>query len=724
MSSDFQMSRSAQSGASAAVLLFCLVPVDGAFAQSNAQPATVAGPGAQTVTVTGTRSKVINKVDRKVYKTDADLQSTTGNATDVLNNIPSVEVDPDGNVSLRGNANVSILIDGKPAADMQGAGRGAALQGMSASDIQQIEIITSPSAEFKPDGSAGIINIVTKKVRKRDSSELVQANLGNEGRYNASVSGTYTGGLVSLHGSLGVRNDIRRRDFGSRTQSTGAGASGSTTSHQSQTEANNRKSASAGIDLTPNDRQTVSLSLDYSSRDERRGVGEHSASSGALPTGFDRLGYGGGPRTSSGAGLSFDQKTSREDEDFTVNLQTSQSVEKNTYDYVTRYSAPSAATAFEQDFHREAYAVTELSVDYVHPLSNATLKLGYDGEYDQNRFDDTVAKSLISAVALVQDHSFDNGFRYRQTIHAAFATFDHKAGKLEWLAGLRLEQVDVFTLQTYTGSTSTQSYGTVYPSLNAVYALSEDDNLTSGFGRRVRRRDPEDLNPYINASDPNILRQGNPDLKPEMTNSVEIGYRHDGHAGPSYQLTGYYRKSRNGDTEVLRVISSDVVLIREANLPSSRSGGVEFGFSGKVSPKLSYNVSGNAFYNEVSALALGAGTRSTIGLSAKASLDYQPSLTDRWQVSSMYSGKRLTAQGYVLPVSTLNVGYRHQLNPKVAVVATVSDLFNSQRGKRLFITPAYTGVYERHPFGRVAYIGLSYTFGGNKKSKDDFSYDQ
>lgn len=692
---------------------------------SGTLPSSAGNQPVTTVTVTGARPKVVNRVDRKVYRTDQDLMSTTGSAGDVLNNIPSVEVDPDGNVSLRGDSSVTVLVDGKPTAEMQGTARAGALQSMAASDIQQIEIITSPSAEFKPDGSGGIINIVTKKSRKPGTSGTVQGNWGDGGRYNGNIAASYAGHLVSVRGSLAARNDVRKRIADTSTVST-IGASSRTISHQTQIENNSRKSGSAGIDFTPNAKQTLGVSVDYASRDESRRGTNTSMSTGPNPSAYSRVTWGGGPRTSSGAEFTFDQKTAREGEDFSLNLQTSQSVEKNLYNYTNVYSAPSASTNFEQDFHREAYGVSELSLDYVRPMaSDSTLKVGYDGEYDQNRFDDTVAKSNTSPAALAQDHSFDNAFRYRQKINAMYVSYDRKVGKWELLAGLRLEHVNVFTVQRITGDTNTQSYGTAYPTLNAVYALSDDDSLTFGFSKRVRRRDPEDLNPYINASDPNNLRQGNPALKPEMTNSVEAGYRHDGNSGTSYQFTGYYRSSRNGDTEILTVISPDVVLIREANLPRSQSGGVEFGVSGKVFPKLGYSVNGNVFHNEINALALGAGTRSTISGSVKASLDFQASASDRWQLSGASSGKRLTAQGYVLPVSTVNIGYRHQITPKLGLVATVSDIFNSQRGKRVYITPTYTGTYERHPYGRLAYVGLAYTFGGAKKAKDsDFTYEQ
>ncbi len=722
------MYRSVHSSACAAALLFAFGAAGQTLAQTQPTAAgstatTTANQTVTTVTVTGARPKVLNKVDRKVYRTDQDLMSTTGSASDVLNNIPSVEVDQDGNVSLRGSGDVTVLVDGKPSAEMQGTARAAALQSLAASDIQQIEIITSPSAEFKPDGSGGIINIVTKKTRKRGTSGTIQANWGDGGRYNGNVTANYTSQMVSVHGSLATRNDVRQRTADTNTVSS-AGGTATTTSHQTQTEDNSRKQANAGVDFTPNDKQTLGVSVNYASRDENHRGTYNTVSNGAGPSAYDRTVWGGGPRTADGASLSFDQKTGRQGEDFSVNLQTSQSVEKNVYNYLNLYTAPSVATTYEQDFHREVYGVSELSMDYVRPSdSGSVLKLGYDGEYDQNRFDDTVAKSNSSLASLVQDHSFDNTFRYRQTINAVYGSLDHKLGKWELLAGVRLEQVNVFTLQRVSGDSSTQSYGTIYPTLNAVYAISDEDSFTLGFSKRVRRRDPEDLNPYINASDPNNLRQGNPALKPEMTNSFEVGYRHDTNAGASYNFTGYYRSSRNGDTEILTVLSPDVVLIREANLPRSQSGGVEFGTSGKLLPKLSYSLNGNVFYNEINALALGASTQCTISGSLKASLDFQASSNDRIQLSEAYSGKRLTAQGYVLPVSTTNVGYRHQINTKLALVATVSDVFNSQRGKRIFITPTYTGTYERHQFGRLAYIGLAYTFGSTKKAKDDFTYD-
>ena len=152
----------------AGVLALAVLPATVRAQDTAAAPAQAP----TTVTVTGQRAAVVNRVDRKVYRIDQDLQATTGSAGDVLRDLPSVEVDADGNISLRGDSSVTVLIDGKPVSQMQGANRAAALQSIPAGDIEQVEVVTAPSAEFKPDGSGGIINIVTRKKHPVSSALL------------------------------------------------------------------------------------------------------------------------------------------------------------------------------------------------------------------------------------------------------------------------------------------------------------------------------------------------------------------------------------------------------------------------------------------------------------------------------------------------------------------------------------------------------------------------
>ncbi|MYM27990.1 TonB-dependent receptor [Duganella sp. CY15W] len=667
-----------------------------------------------TVVVAGKRADVINKIDRKVYRADADLQSSTGNAADLLNNIPAVDVDIDGNVSLRGDSSVTVLIDGRPSSQMQGAARGGALMGFSAADIEQIEIITSPSAEFKPDGAGGIINIVTRKNRKRGAAGQLLANLGNNGRHNGALSGSYNNGPLDLSGSIGNRKDWRQRVTDTLV---GPRDGGLTSSHQVLDETNDRWYGKGAAKYTPNERQTLGLTLDYASRTERR-ISSQDTLPADLPA-YQRFGNGGGPRTDAGVALSYEQKLAHPGEAWSLYLQRSHSIETNLYDYRTLHADP----ALQRDFGQQVFDVSKFTGAYVRPDGEgATLKMGYDVEYNHNAFNNWSA--VGAGEPPVVNPAADNRFRYRQAVNAIYTTYAVKRGALETLGGLRVEQTDIRTLQRISGDASTQHYRKLFPTLNLLYTLNDNDVLSLGYSRRVKKPDPEDLNPYINAADPRNLRQGNPALRPQVTDALELGYRHEA-GGASYGLTAYYRRSRDGDTEILTPLDNDVVLVTKANMPTSQSGGLEFAAAGKLLPGLNYNASGNLFYNQIIGQVLGGGSnRSNTGFNGKGTLDYQLSARDRVQLGANYRGKRLTPQGYILPFTVVNFGYRHQVDEQWTLVATLSDAFNSQRQRRVYETPDFTGRYRRQQMGQVAYLGLSWTFGGNRKVKDaDFNYE-
>ena len=656
------------------------------------------GETAPTVVVASKRADVVNKIDRKFYRTGADIQAATGSVADLLNNIPAVDVDIDGNVSLRGDASVTVLIDGQPSGQMQGAARAGALLGMSAADIEAIEVITSPSAEFKPDGTGGIINIITQKNRKRGATGQMVANLGNDGRHNGSLSGGYNTGTVDLSGTLGNRQDWRRRV---NDDQTGAPGAAPTLTHQVQDESSERWYGRGALKYTPNDKQTLGVTLDYAARSDHRTLSQETTpADGPL---YQRYGVGGGRRTDAGLAFTLDQKLAMPGEALSLYAAHSHSNEDNLIDYQT-----------ERDFDQVVYDISKFTASYTRPDGeDAKLKIGYDVEYDHNSFNNWSTAGTP-----------DNHFRYRLAVNAAYATYSFKRGALETLGGLRVEQADIYTLQRDTGDTSTQRYRKLYPTLNLLYTLNDKESLSLGYSKRVKKPDPEDVNPYINAADPRNLRQGNPGLRPQMTDALELAYRHEAGVA-SYGLTAYYRRSQNGDGEVLVPLPNDVVLITKVNLPTVQSGGLEFSAVGKLLEGLSYNVSGNAFYNEINGQEVQGGSHhSDFGLNGKGTLDYQLSARDRVQVGFNYRGKRLTAQGYVMPFNVVNLGYRRVVNEQWTLVATLSDAFNTQRQRRIYETPTFRGEYGRHQLGQVAYVGLAFSFGGTRKAKDaEFNYE-
>jgi outer membrane receptor for ferrienterochelin and colicin len=221
------------------------------------------------------------------------------------------------------------------------------------------------------------------------------------------------------------------------------------------------------------------------------------------------------------------------------------------------------------------------------------------------------------------------------------------------------------------------------------------------------------------------LRAGNVNLQPEYTQSYEIGYGFEGR-GRAYQVTGYYRRNRDSVTDVTRYFGNGLSLATKANLPKNDSAGLELTANGHVVPQVAYSLSGNLFYSQIDATALGVpGLKSTTGVNAKLKLDYRPTSADSLQLIVTRSDKHLTAQGYISAINVVNVGYKHQLKRDLTAIVTATDVFNGQRYERFESTATFTGHYVRAVRGRVLYVGLIYSFGSSRKDKQaNFEYDQ
>jgi outer membrane receptor protein involved in Fe transport len=322
------------------------------------------------------------------------------------------------------------------------------------------------------------------------------------------------------------------------------------------------------------------------------------------------------------------------------------------------------------------------------------------------------------------DPTLTNQFRFQQRIHAIYLSYQGSVGTWNWLAGARTEWTTSDALQVTDNLSTTSRYTDVFPSLHIDRTLSDRSTLSFGASRRIVRPNPIYLNPYVDHEYPPNLNAGNPNLRPQFTQSFELGYGYEVREA-SYALTGYYHRNTDSMTDVTEYLGNGLTLTTKTNLPRSDSAGLEFSAAGQLVPKLMYSVSGNAFFNQIDATALGyPGLKSTTGLNLKAKLDYHPTAADSAQIIFTRSDKRLTPQGSVSATNIVNLGYKHTLTHALSAVATVSDLFNGQRYQRTASTPTLTQVYERSVRGRVAWFGLTYTVGVTKKEKEpNFEYD-
>jgi outer membrane receptor protein involved in Fe transport len=685
----------------------------------------------ETVVVKGQKLGVETQIDRKVYTVPEDAQSTLGTLSDILSVIPSVDVDPDGIVSLRGDTNVLVLIDGKPATQLQGANAGDVLQSISASDIERIEVLTTPPAQFKAEGAAGVINIITRKRGAKESAAAsVTGSLGSGGRWLVAGNGSYGSKQFTAALNAGFREDYRERTIQSVVEAPDptSGQLLESQNYSDQLIRRNIPSVGFSSEYDPNDRQSIALSGSWLSHGGLRTYTQYDVStleSGVVTSSTRRVTSGHDPEDDYDATLRFSRKFNKPGEALDFSVHRSVSHQHEHYDYINDSFVPPAPTFYNNLSFTEDQGITGADVDYALPLSKThSLKLGYAFEQDDYGFSNAGAEVDPESGIETPDPALTNQFKFEQRIHAFYLSDQGSRGAWSWLAGIRAEWTSTDAVQVTDNVSTANRYTDVFPSLHVDRSLSERSTLSLGASRRINRPSPMYLNPYISYEYPPNLTAGNPDLKPQLTQSYELGYGYE-HGEASYGLTAYYRHNTDSITDLTEYLGNGLTLTTKTNLPRSNAAGLEFAATGYLFPKLLYSVSGNAFYNQIDATALGfPGLKSTTGINVKAKLDYRPTAADSAQVTFTRTDKRLTPQGSVSAVNIVNLGYKHALTSALAAAATVSDVFNGQHYQRYTSTPTLTQVYERSVVGRVAWFGLTYTVGVRKKEKEpSFEYD-
>jgi len=704
--------------------LSCLMA---AVAQAESVPPTAPATEAEHVVVTANRLAVQNLIDRKVYSIAADLQSLTGSVSDVLSQIPSVQLDVDGNISLRGDSNVTILIDGRPSAQLQGSSLADVLQQMPANEIERIEVITSPPAQYKADGTAGIINIVTRRARAEGGSGAVQANVGNHDRWSVGGSGSYKKKTFSVSGSIGLRMDERIRSMTDDHVTTDPLTGIETTVLRAQKEIIKRlmPTFKGSVEWKPSAHQTWALNASASIRD---GKGRHfdetdqTLIDGALIREVTRTSDGVETGFDNGQTLTYERTTNLKDEKFTASVGQTHFHEHEHFTYLNASLVPLLALPGDGYGFMNDYRKRLANMDYMRPLAeHQSLKLGYSFESSRNQYDNS-GELQTDMGAWIDNPLLTNHFNYRQTVNAGYGSFQAEPYGWTALLGLRVESARV-ELSSYDSVTPAPTTDTkFFPSLHLERALGEQGTLSFNVGRRISRPNPESLDPHVNREDIHNLRGGNPALRPQITMAYEVGYSLEGHRH-SLGLTGYVRDIRDGFTEIVEVIDANTVLSTRSNIDHSRSGGIEFTANGRLMPRLTYNVSGNLNYYTINFPLMES--RSGTSLSTKASFDFKATSADTWQVAYANHGKRITPQGSFEPVGAVNLGLRHQLDAKRSLVATVSDVFDKQAWHRYTNTSVLNETYERKPFGRLLYVGFVYQLGvsGKKSTREGFDYD-
>ncbi|HEY0654490.1 MAG TPA: TonB-dependent receptor [Chryseosolibacter sp.] len=548
------------------------------------------------VTVEGERALIEERVDRTIYNAENDQTAKGGDATDVLKRVPLLTVDMDGNVSLRGNQNITVLINNKPSS-IVASSVADALKQIPADQIKTVEVITSPSAKYDAEGSAGIINIVTKKNNLQGLTLGVDVGAGNRGS-NLGLNGNYRKGKMGFSlGGWGRANYNVKGSF-ENEQITPTGTSIQTSDSRNRGLFGHYN---LGWDYDINDKNTLAASV-------RFGVRNHKNFQDNLLSEF----YGNnGNYTADLRNAVTDNASNNVDVSLTythlyakpqreLSFQGLYSRNNNTNDFVNTVFVDASGEDIREriknlndSYNQEA----TFQVDYQTPFStNQMFEIGAKNIMRKAVSDFTYLNAFGSDGDFVvnADRSLSNNLNYDQNVSSGYLayTYSTKSG-YSLKAGSRYEYT---TINAYTQTEDNiyiKPYGVLVPSVNASKKLKAG-TLKASYNRRIQRPSIRFLNPNLQGSNPKNVTIGNPSLQPEYTNNYELGYS-TFIKGTTINLTGFYRNTNDAIQSVRDVVGADTIRTTYRNIGSENAYGASL-FLGVNIGKLTLNGGGDVFY--------------------------------------------------------------------------------------------------------------------------------
>ena len=711
----------ARFGVSSLAILTMISMASPSFAQ-NADTKSQEVKPAQTngkadVVVTG--KKPTNKIDRQTYDLTNDIAAQTGSAADALNKVPAVTVDSDGNVALRGNTNVQVLINGKQNAMMKGDNRGAAILSMSGGDIESVEVMNNPGAAFSSEGSGGIINLVMKKNRRPGKFLTVTSTVGENGRFNFSSTGSYTSGKLSLTGGLSYRKDSRLVESNSITTYKTPRSSGVQNTLQSGEILGRRESwqGNIGLDYNFTDNDTIGTQISYLWQEAmplaKREYEGYNASN-SLISNYDLLTDRDDIVKSKSASLNWEHKFKTASRTLKADLRYSNDDSDSKYSDKFAFTLPTTRNyigQINQKSNRENYT---FSLDYTTPVGEDTLTSGWQTSIDDAKIDNNGV--IIENGVTTPDNNKINKFDYNQLVNSAYFTYQKQLNP-RWgaQAGIRVEDTEVNTNNPISGIYSSTHYTNVNPSAFATYFLTEKSKLRFSYSRRIQRPRANDLNPTPQYSGAESVRIGNPDLRPMTTDALEIGYEW-AKGQESLTMRGFYRLNDDIITTYSNILTGNIIQTQSINAGQSQSGGVEINASKKFFDKLTVSVNSTISYTQLDALY---GSKDKIGgtsIGGRMMLDYAITPKDKLQFMMGARGKEYTPQGYTTAQNMSMMSYSHQINPAIYFVANMTNPFDLEKVKTVVETDTLKSFSYRNTEPRVFYVGFRMMIGAKPKN--------
>lgn len=722
--------------------------------------------------VTAEKSTMKLEVDRKSYNIGADLANVGASASEALENIPSVDVDQDGNISMRGSSSVEVWINGKPSG-LNAENRSMILQQMPAETIERIEVIDNPSAKYSAEGSAGIINIVLKQDRKAGYYGSLQAGGNTAGGANASGNISYNSRWVDVNATVGYRH--RQDQSGSLIDQTYLDAAGQPVSYQrSETEGHNRGDnvfTRAGVtlhatkkdDITLNGNMMLGGGRDWS--DTPYFYGDILADGTEVPTRtLWRSSETEHPMRMLNGELDYRHSFS---EKHYINFNVTRGQWKSDMGNVYRDATYAGFVpeghpligggAYAHNYQRTEQNIknnfTAVKLDYENTLNDHwQVQAGYNGDFHRENTPQTAwTADDYEGKSERVDEGYYNRFVYNSDVHALYATTTMKYGKWGMMAGLRGEYWTVHTEsfdygQDHRGAAAPKPYDRdffeLFPSVFLSYQLTANDQLQVNYTRRLRRPWGGELNTFMDTRSATNLNFGNPELTPEFSNSFSFNYLRTMSEGRhSLLLSAYYRPTSDVMQRLSYRLPDDAVdgegqligehrlLSTSQNITRSTSTGGELTLKNRIGAWLDLNTTAAAYYYHLNAfdyditdplyhqtVHVAGPSESRFTWNARVQANVR--LPHDWsvQATGSYRSRQAVSQGYRNPSYGLDMGLRKSfLGKKLMVALNCRDVLNSRRFTQNAMTETFTqhGEFWRH--SRKLNLTITWNFGNMQR---------
>lgn len=696
----------------------------------------------EAVEVIAERTTVELRLDKKIYNVGRDLTVRGGTVSDVLDNVPSVSVDVEGNVSLRGNDDVRILINGKPSG-LVGLNSTEALRQLPAESIERVEVITSPSARYDAEGTAGILNIILRRSKLQGLNGAITVNAGHPTSAGASGNINFRTGDFNFFNTTGYNY---REVPGNSSTSTEFfnGNEPSTFLDETRDFDRIRKGINTnfGVEWYVNDTSSFTTSIVYRDSENESNttnVLDELDSNGSLINRTERFDPELEDDKTVQYSLNYDKQFNGDSQHrFTFDFQYENSEE-------TEASLISQNNiAIENVINTEDQNRILLQTDYVKPIGKSgQFELGYRGNF-QNLEADYLVEFSDDGINFENNKDLSNTLDFKQYVNAFYTQYGNKIGeKFTFLFGLRYENTRRQIIQKTSGDFDKKTFSQFFPTVNLGYAVSEDQSITFGYNRRIRRPRSYFINPFPSRSSATSIFQGNPALDPSVSDAFDIGYLNR-FGKLTLNSSVYFQRAKDifsfisRDTDDFYIFETNqtinindpdfdtlnnlydlvpVIARGPVNLATNERFGFEFTLSYR--PNRKWNMNGNFnLFNSVTKGEFNGQNLDAENLSWFIRFNNKYTLPGEidWQTRVFYMGPRETAQSKSKGMFSTDLAFSKDLFKDNASLAfRVSDVFNTRKRQSESFTPTFRGESEFQ--WRQRSFNLSFTYRFNQKKK-------